>query len=175
MSVDHVKVLIAEKNGQDLEYNEEYALEAETIPFDNSGTGFQAETVQEALTEVGASASPGFSFGKSGLLYDGDWLNRAGDVPTNRTGVTIGIDNPVVYQIACSNRAIDTYTITIYEHDGNQVNLNTLGSVTVTNDTGGIYDVNFPATKGMQIAVKLTDSQGFVRDIGVDLFLKGNN
>lgn len=173
--VDHVKVLIAEKNGQELEFKEEYELEAINIPFNNTGTGFEGETVQDAIQEVGASASPGFSFGKSGLCNDGDWMSRAGDVPSNRTGVTIGIDNPVVYQVACSNRSIDTYTITIYEHDGNQVNINTLGSVTVTNDTGGIFNVNFPATKGMQIAVKLTDSQGFVRDIGVDLFLKGNN
>lgn len=173
--VDHVKVLIAEKNGQDLEYNEEYALEAENIPFDNSTNGFEAETVQEALTEVGASASPGFSFGRSGYLSDGDWLKRAGDVPSNRTGVTIGIDNPVVYQIACSNRSVDTYTITIVEHEGNQVNLNTLGSVSVDNATGGIFEVNFSATKGMQIAVQLTSSEGYVNDIGVDLFLKGNN
>lgn len=173
--VDHVKVLIAEKNGTELEYNEEYSLEAETIPFDNTDSGFEAETVQEALTEVGASASPGFSFGKSGIVSAGDWLLRSGAVPSNKTGVTIGIENPAVYQIACSNSEVDTYDVTIYEHDGNQLNINTLGTVTVTSDTGEIFDVDFPATKGMQIAVKLESSVGKVRDIGVDLFLKGNN
>ena len=150
--------------------------DAEDVDFDNTGTGFSADNVQDAISEIGASASPGFSFGRSGNLSQNTWLRRPGNVPSNRAGVTINIQSPAVTQVACANRNVETYDVEIYEHDGNQAALTLLGTVTVTAATSGIFTVNFPATQGRQLAVRLgSTGTGNVRDLGVDITLTGNN
>lgn len=146
---------------------------ASSVPFDNTGTEFEAEDVQAAIEEVGVSASPGFSFGRSGNLSNNTWLRRPGNVPSNRAGITIPVQNPVIKRIACSNRNIDTYDVLIYEHEGNSVNLTLLTTVTVVAARGDIFDVDIQATEGKQLAVRLGNS-GSVRDLGVDIILKGN-
>jgi len=149
---------------------------AEEIPFDNDSNGFLSEDVQGAIEEIGASASPGFSFGRSGTLNQNTWLRRPGNVPSNRAGVTIGINNPIITSVACANRNVETYEVEIYEHEGNSVNLTLLGTVTVVGKTSDVFTVNFPATKGKQLAVRLGNtSTGNVRDLGVDLQLIGSN
>jgi|TARA_R110000851_G_scaffold293070_3_gene447633 hypothetical protein len=149
---------------------------AEQVPFDNSTNGFASETVQDAIEEIGASASPGFSFGRSGSLSQNTWLRRPGNVPSNRAGVTVSITSPVVVGVACANRNVETYDVEIYEHEGNQANLTLLGTVTVTSATSDTFVVNFPATQGKQLAVKLgSTATGQVRDLGVDLTLIGSN
>jgi hypothetical protein len=149
---------------------------AEQIPFDNETNGFVSDTVQDAIEEIGASASPGFSFGRSGTLSPNTWLRRPGNVPSNRAGVTISISSPIIVNIACANRNVETYDVEIYEHEGNQVNLTLLGTVTVTSATSGSFAVNFPVTSGRQLAVRLgSTGTGNVRDLGVDLTLIGSN
>lgn len=148
---------------------------AESTPFDNDNNGFQSDNVQDAIEEVGASASPGYSFGRNGNLSSNTWLRRPGNVPSNRAGVTINITNPVIKSISCANRNIETYTVEVYEHDGNQANLTLLGTVTVVAATSGTFSVNFPATNGRQLAVRLGTSVGSVRDLGVDVTLIGSN
>jgi len=152
------------------------SIVARGVPFDNSGNDFEATNVQDALEEIGASASPGFSFGRNGALSQNTWLRRPGNVPSNRAGVTVSISNPAVVGIACANRNVETYDVEIYEHEGNQVNLTLLGTVTVTSATSDTFTVNFPVTQGRQLAVRLgSTSTGNVRDLGVDLTLVGNN
>ena len=71
---------------------------------------------------------------------------------------------------------METYDVEIYEHEGNQVNLTLLGTVTVTAATSDSFTVNFPATQGRQLAVRLgSTGTGNVRDLGVDLTLVGNS
>jgi len=153
---------------------DEFGTDADAVSLDVEG--FTAETVAEGFAEVGASASPGFSFGRSGALAPNTWLRRPGNVPSNRAGVTININNPVITQIACANRNVETYDVEIYEHEGNSVNLTLLGTVNVINATSDIFDVNLTATKGKQIAVRLgSTSSGNVRDLGVDITLVGSN
>ena len=148
---------------------------AESTPFDNDTNGFVSDNVQDAIEEIGASASPGFSFGRSGNLSSGAWLRRPGNVPSNRAGVTIPISNPVITSVSCSNRNIETYDIRIYEHDGNQVNLTLLGTISVVAARGGTFPVSFTATQGKQLAARLWNAVGLVRDLGVDIVLAGNN
>lgn len=172
---DKVKVSILERNGQELDLWEEYELIAENIPFDNTTNGFTSDDVQGAIEEIGASASPGFSFGRSGNLSQNTWLRRPGNVNSNRAGVTIGISNPVIVAVSCSNRNIETYDIEIYEHEGNEINLTLLTTVTVTAARGGTFTVNAAATQGRQLAVRLgSTGTGNVRDLGVDITLIGN-
>ena len=173
---DNVKVLISERNGTELSFQEEYILNAENIPADNTN-GLTATDIQGQLDEVAnsaTSASPGFSFGRNGSVTAGTWLRRPGNVPSNRAGVTIPIDNPVIREVSCSNRNIDNYTLEIWEHDGDLVNAALLGSISVTSARGGVFPVNFPSTKGKQIAVRLATGGGSVRDLGADIIIKGN-
>lgn len=170
------KFAILEIDGTELPVTEEYEPQAEDIAFDNTGTGFTADTVQEALTEVGASASPGFSFGRSGSLSQGTWLRRPGNVPSNRAGVTIPIANPVITKVSCSNKNIETYDVEIYEHEGDEINLTLLTTISVVSARGGVFSVLVSATEGKQIAARLgSTSTGNVRDLGVDVVLKGDN
>lgn len=149
---------------------------ADSIPFDNEVNGFASDNVQDAITEIGASASPGFSFGRSGSLNNNTWLRRPGNVPSNRAGVTVSINNPVVVGVSCANRNVETYDVEIYEHEGNSNNLTLLGTVTVSGATSQSFAVNFVATQGRQLAVRLGDTfSGNVRDLGVDLTLIGSN
>lgn len=171
---DDVKVKITEKNGVELEFEEELELSASNVTFNNSTNSFSAEDVQAAIEESGASASPGFSFGRSGNVSGNTWLRRPGNVPSNRAGVTIPINNPVISEVSCSNRNIDTYTLEIWEHEGNLTNDVLLGTITVTSARGGTFPVNFTSTKGKQIAVRLQGGSGSVRDLGADIVIKGS-
>jgi len=153
-----------------------YSQVAESVPFDNDTNGFTSDNVQGAIEEIGASASPGFSFGRNGALSQNTWLRRPGNVPSNRAGVTVDINNPVITRIACANRNVETYDVEIYEHEGNQVNLTLLGTVTVTSATSDTFSVSFSVTQGRQLAVRLgSTSTGNVRDLGVDITLVGNS
>jgi hypothetical protein len=153
---------------------DQYTQVAESTPFDNTGNDFDADNVQAAIEEIGASASPGFSFGRSSA-NNGTWLRRVGEIPSNRTGVTVGIQNPEVSQIFVSNENIETYTVGIYEHDGDSINLVQLGTVSVTSARGGNFNVSFPTSQGKQIAVRIETVIGSLQNIGVDVILKGTN
>lgn len=132
------------------------------------------EVTLEDLLNGGTGASPGFSFGRNGNVSSGTWLRRPGNVPSNRAGVTIPVSNPVIREVSCSNRNIDSYTLEIYEHEGNLVNQVLLGSISVVNARGGTFAVNFPATRGKQVAVRLSQGGGSVRDLGADIVIRGN-
>ena len=153
---------------------DEYNPVAIEIPFDNTGSGFQSDNVEDAIKEIGASASPGFSFGR-GSASTGTWLNRVGEIPSNRTGVTIGITNPVVTQVFVSCENIETFTVGIYEHDGDSINLQLLGTVSVVGARVGNFLVNFPTSTLKQIAVRVVTSTGTVQNLGVDVILTGSN
>jgi len=148
---------------------------AEQIPFDNSDNNFDAEDVQGAIEEFGTSASPGFGFGRSGTVSSGAWLLRSGGVPSNKTGVTIGISSPVLVGIDAGNEDVSTFDVAIYEHDGNNTNSTLLTTVSVTSArTQSFTSIDFgtvTATKGKQLAVKVTS--GSAKNLGVDITLKG--
>jgi hypothetical protein len=144
---------------------------ASDVEFDNSTNGFTSDNVQSAIEEIGASASPGFSLGRSSTTGAGTWLLRVGSIPSNVTGIPMGISNPILTNIQIGNEDISTFSVEIYEHEGNSVNLTLLTTVTVTSARTGIFSVSVVATQGRQLAAKV--SSGTARNIGVDLILKG--
>lgn len=144
---------------------------ARSIFFDNSTNGFTSDNVQEAIEEIGASASPGFSFGRSSTSTAGVWLLRVGTIPSNKTGVPLGISLPVITNIQVGNEDISTFDIEIYEHEGNEVNLTLLTTVSIVSSRTGVFSVSVPATSGRQLAARVSSGTG--RNIGVDVILKG--
>lgn len=145
---------------------------ASEIPFDNSTDGFTSDNVQAAIEEIGASASPGFSFGRSGGLLASTWLQVDGGVPSNSAGRFIPINNPVVSLFFCSSDTSSTFTLTLYSHDGNAVNLTALGTLTITAALGGSTGtISWPTVKGKQLAVRLTS--GSANNLVAGVILKG--
>lgn len=125
----------------------------------------------EDLLDGGNGASPGFSFGRRGNVSVNTWL-RNEEVPSNRTGRVIAVNSPTAVLVSVANRNVTTYTITFYEHDGNLVNLTTLGSITVTAARGDELSVNVPLTQGKQLAARLTAGAS-VADLVATVTVKG--
>lgn len=145
---------------------------ARSIFFDNSTNGFTSDNVQEAIEEIGASASPGFSFGRSSTTGAGTWLLRVGSIPSNKTGIPLGISSPVITNIQVGNEVISTFDIEIYEHEGNEVNLTLLTTVSIVSSRTAVFSINISATSGRQLAAKVSSGSG--KNIGVDIILKGD-
>ena len=162
---------------------DQYIEVAETIPFDNDSNDFVAEDVQGAIEELAEnldrSASPGFSFGRSGNVSSNSWLLRPGGVPSNRTGVTFGLYNGILDEISVGTENLETYTIEIIQHDGNEINSVSIASVSIVNLRKAVFSVGVdytqtnPLVRNKQIAVKITS--GSAKNIGVDLQLSGTN
>lgn len=129
------------------------------------------EVTLEDLLDGGNGASPGFSFGRRGSIAVNTWL-RNEEVPSNRTGRIIAVNNPTAVLVAIANRNVTTFTVTFYEHDGNLIGLTTLGSVTITSARGGDQSISVPLTQGRQLAARLTAGSG-VQDLVVTVTVKG--
>ena len=149
---------------------------ASSLFFDNSANGFVSDNVQEAIEEINqtviTSASPGFSFGRASNVNAGTWL-QCETVPSNKAGRYVYIANPVIERLFVSNENLATFTIEIYEHEGNEVNLTLLSSHTVTAARGDDFTVGVSATSGRQLALRL--SSGSARNVVAGLELSGTN
>jgi hypothetical protein len=154
-----------------------YTPSASGVPFDETVTGELTSTdVQGAIDEVAntvaTSASPGFSFGRASNANAGTWLNCEG-VPSNKAGRWVYINNAVVTRVFVSNEQNTTFSIGIYSHDGNEVNLTLLGTVTVTAATGDAFTVNYPVATDKQLAIRV--DSGSARNVVAGLELQGTN
>ena len=174
---DDVKVKITERNGMELEFDEELELSASNVTYDNSNSELTATDVNQGLDELSTtisnSASPGFSWGRSGSLSTNTWLRNEG-VNSNRAGRTITFSNPKITRIFTASENLDTYTITIYEHEGDEINLTALttlsSSAARSADSGAI---EIAATQGRQLAIRITS--GTARNLVVGMTLSGEN
>jgi hypothetical protein len=152
---------------------------AKSVPFDNSSNGFTSTDVQAAIEEinnkVNTSASPGFSFGRSGNTVAGTYLQNE-TVPSNVSGRWVYINNAIVQRVFVSNELSTTYKIEILYHDGNEVGLTSLGTVTVTAAKGGAFSVNWSVPANKQIAIRMaTDTPNASKNIVCGLELSGTN
>ena len=171
---DNVKVVIYEKNGVELEFQEELELSAENVTFDPTATDFISDNVQGVIEEledkVGVSASPGFSWGRSGNLSLNTWLQNDG-VASNRAGRTVNLIDPVITAYSIANEDINTFDISFYEHEGDSINLVLIGTITVVSSRSQSGFINFAITEGKQLAVRVTS--GSAKNVVVGLNLSG--
>lgn len=152
-------------------------LDAEQEDFDNTGTDLTSTktgpAIRELATNVGQSASPGFSWGRSGNLSTNTWLQNEG-VNSNRSGRTVIFDNPEITRIFVSTENLNTYTISIYEHEGDQINLTLLTTLSaVSSRTADSGPITVAVTEGRQLAVRITS--GTARNMVVGMTLAGEN
>jgi hypothetical protein len=147
---------------------------ADSIPFDNDTNGFVAEDVQAAIEEAGdaASASPGFSFGRSGNIPKNTWLSNE-TVPSNKAGRFVYINNAVITRVFLSSEDVDTYDVQVYHHLGDEVNLTLVGTVSVVSARGDTFPVNWAVPTGTQLAIKVSD--GSAKNLIAGLQLSGSS
>jgi hypothetical protein len=147
------------------------------IPFDNATNGFTADDTQAAIEELKntlqASASPGFSYGRTGVCSGGTYM-QCETVPSNVSGRWVYISNAVVKNVYVTNENTLTYSMTATYHDGNGANEVVLGTVTVTSAKGAAIPVNWPVPTNKQIAVKVANATaGSPKNVVVGLELAG--
>lgn len=98
MPTSRYKVLIVEKDGTELEYQEELALDADRVYFDNSTNGFTADGVQAAIEEAQNSAIgsiKSFSFMTSGNTSN-KWLGFASNTaPSDQVPFIVPQDSEI--------------------------------------------------------------------------------
>lgn len=155
-------------------------LDAIRVEFDadaERGNGFVSENVQEAIEELaltgGSSASPGYTFGKSGNVSSGTYLQQE-SVPSNITGRTVGVSNGLVVEVDVGSQDADTYDLSIYSHDGDSINLTLLVTVSVVAARTGTFLLGppVPIAKGKQLAARI--SSGSCKNPGVVVIVKGS-
>lgn len=150
---------------------------AKTVPFDNATNGFTSTDVQAAIEEVNnkvnTSASPGFSFGRSGTVTAGTYL-QCETVPSNVSGRWVYIASATIKKVFVSNEEVTTYKLEVYYHDGNESGLTSVGTVTVTAAKGASFSVNWAVPSNKQIAVRLaTDTPNSAKNVVCGLELSG--
>ena len=148
---------------------------ARGVPFDNSSNGFTSSDIQGAIEEVKSSASPGFSFGRSGQVVAGTYLQNE-TVPSNVSGRWVYINNAIIKRIFVTNETSTTFTIEVLYHNGNESGLTSLGTVTVTASKGDKFSVNWPVPTDKQIAVRVSPSSANnPKNVVCGLELSGNS
>lgn len=135
-----------------------------------------AQDAQSAIEEVSftsqVSASPSFSWGRTGAIPAGSWLLND-SVPSNRAGRTLMINNGKMSKISVATETLDTYQLEIYEHSGNQIGLTLLHTVTITATRSAQISIpNISVTSGKQVAVLL--STGAAKNLVVGMIIKGS-
>ena len=114
-----------------------------------------------------------YAFGMAGNVKDKDWLYRPpGNIPTNKTGHTVGFVNPVIKKVTTANENLNTYDLEIYEHEGDEINLTLLETLNIVNKRSETFDICVAVTQGRQLAIRLVN--GSARNIGVDISLDGD-
>jgi hypothetical protein len=145
---------------------------AESVPFDNATNGFTSDNVQGAIEEIGASASPGFSWGRSGSTGAGTWLLNDG-VPSNKSGRTIVLGDSKIVKIFSATEDANTYTLSLYWHEGNEINLTFLATLTVTaSRSGNSGTISVPVPNGKQLAAQL--ATGSAKNIVAGMVIQGD-
>ena len=149
---------------------------ARGVPFDNSTNGFVSDDTQAAIEEVNqsviTSASPGFDWSRSGSVPPGTVLLN-GSVPSSISGRWVYINNAVIEEVFVSNENVDTFDLEFFYHDGGEINLTVLGSVSIVSARGGRFSVSWPVPTDKQLGCRL--SSGSAKNILAGAELSGTN
>lgn len=140
--------------------------------YDNSTSGLTAADVQAAIDELaaggGKTASPGFTFGRSGNVGAGTYLLNE-SVPSNIAGRRNYLIGSKITNISISNDGANTFDVTVEEHDG--VTYTTLTTVSVVAARSANFTVSVSATTGKEISTKI--SSGSAKNPLVTVQMRG--
>ena len=132
-----------------------------STPFDPNNRpelGLTKNNVQEEIEELadisGVSASPGFSWGRSGNVSSGAWLQND-SVPSNLSGRNFPLYGGSLMQLSVSNELANTFDISIYEHDGVTYTLLATISLVAQRSKSQTY-TGVSVTRNKELAIKVT-------------------
>jgi len=158
---------------------DDFTPHASQVPFDKDNDPsceFVSEIVQDVIEELcnrlAISANPGFTWGKSGKVTNNTWLLND-TVPSNKAGRTVTLTGGELTRILTASEDADTYDISIYEHEGDEINLTLLETKTVTaSRTGDFVVTGINITQGRQLAARVTS--GSAKNLVIGVFLSGS-
>ena len=157
------------------EKRDSYTPVAEQVYFNpDSCDSIDSENVQGAIeelcNEVATSASPGFTWGRSGNTPGNTWLLNE-SVPSDKTGRVIFLTSAKLEAIFVSNEIVSTFDIEIYEHDGTTYTLIT--TISVVSLRSAIFNTgSLSLTSGKELAMKLVN--GSAKNIVIGAILSGS-
>lgn len=151
--------------------------DAQDVYLDDTNLPFTADDVQEGFeklsTSFAVSASPGFTWGRSGVIPSGSWLLND-TVPANLSGREVFLYNAVVESVYISKQDTNIVKFSVYYHSGDSIGLTLLGSVTTGAQRGQDFAVSWAVPKGKQLALRIaTDTPNSAKEPVVGLLLKG--
>lgn len=132
------------------------AKEIEVYPFTGSPPGLYTaqEYFEYLIHQVQVSASPGFTWGRSGNCPASTWLLND-TVPSNKSGREVFLYDAMIVKIYVANQDATIRDIEIYSHDGDEVNLTLLGTVTTTAVRSEDFTVSYSIARGKQLATRI--------------------
>jgi hypothetical protein len=126
------------------------------------------------LLDGGDGVSPGYSFGRSGNVSAGTYLQTVASVPSNKSNIPVNITSPAIVRVTAGSEDLNTYTLEIYEHEGDEINLTLLTSISsAASRSADSGTINISMTAGRRLAAKL--SSGSAKNITAQVIIKGVN
>lgn len=158
---------------------DQYQPVAEEVPYDDtietpaSGTEDVQAMLDYLKNKVAVSASPGFTWGRSGTVTASTWLlNDA--VPSNTSGRLIFLNSAEIVKVFVANEDPTILTMHVYSHDGDSINLTLLGSVTTGATRSETFTVSYPVALNKQIAIRLAPGSASGKNMVVGCLIKGS-
>ena len=140
----------------------------------NLGPGLQADravTFKDLTNLIATSASPGFTWGKSGNVSANTWLLNE-SVPSDKAGRLNFLYNAYIDTVFVSNELPNTFNLQIYEHDGTTYTLLTTVSLVALRAKSFALGTSITVTKDKELAVKLVAGSG--KNVVCGLLIKGS-
>jgi hypothetical protein len=159
---------------------DEFIQVAKTVPYDDtiqtplSGTEDVQAMLDYLKNKVSTSASPGFTWGRSGNVNANTWfLNDS--VPSNTSGRICFLLNSSIEKVFIANEAATAgIQIEVYTHDGNSINLTLIGTVTTAAQRSNTFTVSYPVAFNKQIAIKLKNGSPAGKNMVIGCLIKGD-
>lgn len=118
---------------------------------------------------LGASASPGFTWGRKGNVSSANAAYLLNDeVPSNVTGRVVVFERPSIRKVLVTTSTVATCTFTIQEHDG-LGNFTDLLAISLASQRATTQDYSVSVTSGKQLAIKVTSGSCSNPVVGVIL------
>jgi hypothetical protein len=144
---------------------------AGSVPYDNSTSGIPADDVQGAIDAIaagaGSGASPGFTYGRSGVSNTGTYLLNE-TVPSNISGRTMPVSGTIA-EVFVAQELAGTFSFKIQKRSG--ASFVDLATFTVTAVRTATFATSIAITKGDEIAVVISSDS--TKNVVIGFVAKG--
>lgn len=122
---------------------------------------------------VSTSASPGFTWGRSGNSPAGTWLLNE-SVPSNISGRTVFLSSALIKKVFISHQDAVIVKYDLYHHLGDGLSMTYIGSASTTASRTYSEDLNLSVPLNVQLAFKVaSDSPNAAKNPVVGILLAG--